>query len=618
MKLRNLLTGLILVAATCAAQGAFYLKSGDRVVFYGDSITDQRMYTTFTETFVVTRYPKLDVRFTHSGWGGDRVSGGGGGSIDVRLKRDVFPYNPTVVTIMLGMNDGRYRSYDADIFKEYSTGYEWMLKGIQAGAPGVRITLIRPSPYDEVTREPMKAGSYNAVLIKYGDYLQGLGKTYNMAVADLNAPVVAALEKANAANPTEAQKIVPDRVHPGWSGHLLMAGALLKAWDAQGLVSEVAIDAQSGKVAAATNAQVTGVKSGESAGWTELEGSLPMPIDMADGPTKLAMESSDFIQTLNRETLKVTGLKASHYALKIDGMQVAVFTADQLAAGINLATLPTPMLKQANEVHALTLKRTAVHNTRWRTLQVPFEKDNFAKNTQAMADLDALDEEIMARQREAAQPKAHHFEVMPVPASAASVPPGFQPILDQNDRNGWHVSQVNHHGNTEAWKVKDGVLSGTQDTPGHGGILLTDKKYRNFEVYAEINPDYGCDGGLFLRSTEKGEAYQVLLDYRDEGELMGVYGEALKDVKTWFPPNWREHYKAGEWNAVRARIEGDSPHIQVWLNGARLTDWYDTSNHLPDHAVDGMIAVQVHGGTKIWKQGEYYQRFRNIAVRELP
>ena len=61
-------------APTLAAD--FALKDGDRVVFYGDSITDQRLYTTFVETFVVTRFPNQKITFVHSGWGGDRVGGG--------------------------------------------------------------------------------------------------------------------------------------------------------------------------------------------------------------------------------------------------------------------------------------------------------------------------------------------------------------------------------------------------------------------------------------------------------------------------------------------------------------------------------------------------------------
>ena len=99
----------VLLLAGLASAQEFHLKDGDRVVFFGDSITDQRLYTTFTETFAVTRFPKRNITFIHSGWGGDRVTGGAGGGIAERLTRDVFAYKPTVMTIMLGMNDGRVR-----------------------------------------------------------------------------------------------------------------------------------------------------------------------------------------------------------------------------------------------------------------------------------------------------------------------------------------------------------------------------------------------------------------------------------------------------------------------------------------------------------------------------
>jgi len=105
-------------------------------------------------------------------------------------------------------------------------------------------------------------------------------------------------------------------------------------------------------------------------------------------------------------------------------------------------------------------------------------------------------------------------------------PAGFKKIFNGKNLKCWHVSQVNHHGNAP-WRVEKGVLLGTQDKPGNGGILLTDRKYRNFEVYLELNPDFGCDSGLFLRSSEKGEAYQVMLDYLEKGNMGGVYGERL-------------------------------------------------------------------------------------------
>src|SRR5712691_80826 len=123
--------GLLLLATAAWAQGDFYLKDGDRVVFYGDSITDQRLYTTFTESFVLTRFPRMRLTFVHSGWGGDRVTGGAGGPIDVRLPRDVFAYKPTVLTIMLGMNDGSYRAFDQGIFAQCSMGYQYIVQKVK-------------------------------------------------------------------------------------------------------------------------------------------------------------------------------------------------------------------------------------------------------------------------------------------------------------------------------------------------------------------------------------------------------------------------------------------------------------------------------------------------------
>ncbi len=210
---------------------------------------------------------------------------------------------------------------------------------------------------------------------------------------------------------------------------------------------------------------------------------------------------------------------------------------------------------------------------------------------------------------------------------AADIPGGFTPIFNGRNLDGWHISQVNSHGNTKGWTVKDGVLMGTQDPPGNGGILLTDKTYKNFEISLEANPDWGCDGGLFLRSNEKGQAYQVMIDYLPGGLVGGIYGEGLKGVeeKTGTGDksgkDWAQYWKKGEWNLIRARIEGDVPHIQVWLNGHQIVDWTDSANHLTDGATKGMIAVQVHRNARDWKSQRWvpggYHRFRNIAIKEL-
>src|SRR5205823_8692264 len=100
---------------------------------------------------------------------------------------------------------------------------------------------------------------------------------------------------------------------------------------------------------------VTGVQTCALPIWTQLDEALPMPVDLNDPIVALAVKSSDFLQALDQETLKVTGLSAANFNLKIDGEEAGSFSREQLAEGINLATLPTPMAKQAAEVHKLTL-----------------------------------------------------------------------------------------------------------------------------------------------------------------------------------------------------------------------------------------------------------------------
>lgn len=211
----------------------------------------------------------------------------------------------------------------------------------------------------------------------------------------------------------------------------------------------------------------------------------------------------------------------------------------------------------------------------------------------------------------------------PLPAEPGKVPAGFTPIFNGVDLTGWHVSKTNHHGTTPEFRVVHGILTGTQNPRGKGGILLTDARYRNVEVYMEIKPDWGCDSGLFLRSSEAGEAYQVMLDYLPGGNMGGVYGERLKGVSVGGPrlnEAWQKAWKREEWNSIRARIEGAVPHITVWINEQPVTDWTDTANHAANGAEDGMIAIQMHMSnekTPRWVDGGFW-RWRIIAVKELP
>lgn len=409
---------LVTLSLPLFASDTFYLKDGDRVVFYGDSITDQRLYTVITETYVVTRYPDLKVTFVHSGWGGDKVSGGSGGPIDLRLDRDVLAYKPTVMTIMLGMNDGLYRAETEATDRAYFDGYRHIIEKMKAGDPGIRITAIQPSPYDDVTRPPNFPGGYNEVMRSFGKWIANYAREAGLQVADLNTPVVAMLRKANDLDAAQAQTIIKDRVHPGFSGHLIMAQGLLKAWDARPFVSSVTIEAGSKPKSSVEHAKVSDLAAGNGLSWTETDDALPMPFaewkkNRNSGPLDLVLRSSDVADALNNEQLKVTGLKSGVYTLKIDGQSIGNFNNDELGRGVNLALLETPMSKQANEVYDLTVAHCDVHNDRWRTVQVPLASYNLPAAQQAMQEADDLEKAILQKRSQAVQPRSHKYELVP-------------------------------------------------------------------------------------------------------------------------------------------------------------------------------------------------------------
>lgn len=226
-----------------------------------------------------------------------------------------------------------------------------------------------------------------------------------------------------------------------------------------------------------------------------------------------------------------------------------------------------------------------------------------------------------------------------LPAQAADE--GFIPIFDGKTLTGWHVSaQTGHSAKSDhktggKWVVENGAITGSQDIPGNGGILLTDKQYGDFEIILEMNNDFGPDSGLFLRSTENGTAFQAMIDYHRGGNLMGIYGEGalgakpsvfnfsfldapekIKEVKAAtplpiLPQSWPFFWRHGQWNELRARITSNPPAITTWINGVKIMDWQETEKRHPDQ---GSIGLQVHGGGDFTQQ---FVRYRNIRIKPL-
>ena len=167
---------------------------------------------------------------------------------------------------------------------------------------------------------------------------------------------------------------------------------------------------------------------------------------------------------------------------------------------------------------------------------------------------------------------------------------------------------------TGKWFVENGAIVGVQDPPGKGGFLSTTETFRDFELLLDTKIDWPFDTGVFLRVGPDGKSHQVTLDYRDGGEIGGIYCPWTHGF-VHHCPEGINYFKKDQWNKLRIICQGEPARIQVWLNGTQITDFQHskaTTAGIPD---EGTICLQVHPGGKGYDQSR--ARFRNIYIRPL-
>jgi hypothetical protein len=191
---------------------------------------------------------------------------------------------------------------------------------------------------------------------------------------------------------------------------------------------------------------------------------------------------------------------------------------------------------------------------------------------------------------------------------------GFVSLFDGHSLSGWR-KLTEYSGESGKWEVKDGAIVGDQYPEGEGGLLVTEARFGDFELMAEVKADYPIDSGIFLRVQPDVLSYQVTIDYRPDGEVAAIYcpgGGGFLVHK----PEGKDLWKAGAFNAVRVRIQGQPAHIQVWLNGTALVDFFD---RLVDGKArvpaDGYVGIQVHPGSSWGKGNKVY--FRRLEIKPL-
>jgi hypothetical protein len=419
-------------ALTPLSAAEFQIRDGDRVVFLGDSITEQRLYTTYIEAYALTRYPDWKLTFRNVGWGGDTswlrqrahpdekqlfaaseteqqemVER----SVGLGLGRDVLPLQPTFVTVKFGMNDHSYQVFREDIFRAYARSQKQIAKVL--GEKGARVTFLTPQPIEDKRSDPNQ-DVRNESLRKFSDGLKDVAAKSGANYVDQFDPFMAILLRERASNPDHFIG-GGDAVHPGPVGQTLMAWAVLKGIGAAAEVSRAEIDATSKKVRAATGCRIENLRSAANGlSFNRLDRALPMPIDERAEP---ALKLAPVMEELNRLELIITGLPAGNYQVTIDGEPAGTISGAELAKGWNFANAPGPITRQAQELLKAVFEKNNTFYQRWRQIQLhrfPDWLQGPEAEAKRTAELARLDGAIAAQELKIDQlrkPKSHRFEL---------------------------------------------------------------------------------------------------------------------------------------------------------------------------------------------------------------
>lgn len=294
------------VVAPALAVAPSPFRAGERVGFFGDSISEAGNQTFYTEYLTAIRHPGKGVRCANMGRSGDTSWGGA-----ARWAREIAAQPVDRVFVMFGMND-----IGTDTCAErYPKAMREIVSKVQAG--GQSLVLLTPSPYDVWGHQPKPLERSEARLNACAAEVRRLAAEAKLPLVDLYAP----MQEIYRGNPD--RWFNNDRIHPDFAGHLLMASLIWTAMGEPGEFSRVTFDAKGAASLSATY-QPKGLPCAVDADYRKLAAVYPLAA------------------RLNTETLVVANLAAGFYELKANGVSLGCFSAAELAAGVNLAERETP------------------------------------------------------------------------------------------------------------------------------------------------------------------------------------------------------------------------------------------------------------------------------------
>lgn len=226
-RLRSLLLVALLVAVPRVASSADDtairpLRSGERIIFLGDSITQAGDkpggYVDILRTAVQNSLPTAGVEVVGAGISGNKVP-----DLEKRLERDVLARKPSTVVIYIGINDVWHSLRDKGTPKElFEQGLRSLTDRIRAA--GAQVILCTPSVIGE---KAVGDNQLDAMLDDYAAVTRSVAGDMKTGLIDLRKAFMEHLAGTNAKQ-SESGVLTSDGVHLNAEGNRFVAERMLE------------------------------------------------------------------------------------------------------------------------------------------------------------------------------------------------------------------------------------------------------------------------------------------------------------------------------------------------------------------------------------------------------
>lgn len=213
-----------ILLSTISASYLDTIKKGERIIFFGDSITqlgnDPGGYVTMVRDSITSKYKDYGIEVIGAGISGNKVP-----DLLARIDKDVLAKEPTTVVIYIGINDVWH--YALGIGGTPKDRFEEGLKVLigKCTANGARVILCTPSVVGERSDSLNKL---DPMLNEYSDISRKVALETNCQLLDLRK---AFLEFELQNNPKQLHEgiLTRDAVHLNERGNKFVAWLMLKA-----------------------------------------------------------------------------------------------------------------------------------------------------------------------------------------------------------------------------------------------------------------------------------------------------------------------------------------------------------------------------------------------------